>query len=136
MHKMFSYLKNKIINFLINKISLSNIAYLFRLDLAGKPSTPSEELTLLANDENSYVRRWVADNPNTPPETLTLLASDEDSVVRRIVAENPNTPPETLTLLAKDENSYVRCEVARNPNTPQYVKDYLIVRNFMDNYNL
>jgi hypothetical protein len=77
---------------------------------------------------------WVARNPNTPPETLILLAKDKNYNVRWRVAQNPNTPPETLALMAKDENSYVRSWVARNPNTPQYVKDYLTVRNFMENY--
>jgi hypothetical protein len=71
---------------------------------------------------------------NTPPETLTLLSSDEEYYVRGNVANNPNTPPETLTLLASDEDPYVRYWVARNPNTLQYVKDYLIVRNFMSKY--
>jgi hypothetical protein len=32
----------------------------------------------------------LAVNPNTPPEILTILARDEDSWVRRRVADNPN----------------------------------------------
>jgi hypothetical protein len=73
---------------------------------------------------------------NTPPETLTILASDEDCLVRYKVAQNLNTPPETLALLAKYGDCLVRYWVALNPNTPQYVKDYLIVRNFMRNYGI
>jgi spore germination protein GerM len=35
--------------------------------------------------------RWrVADNTNTPPEILTLLAQDEDVYVRQRVERNPN----------------------------------------------
>ena len=76
----------------------------------------------------------LAKDSNTPPETLTLLANDKNYNVRYKVAYNPNTPPEALTLLASDKYSKLRCEVAKNPNTPQYVKDYLTVRNFMENY--
>ena len=58
-------------------------------------------------------------NTNTLQETLSLLATDEDYYVRWGVAQNPNTPQETLSLLATDEDSSVRWEVARNPNTPE-----------------
>jgi hypothetical protein len=102
--------------------------------LAIDVNTTPENLTILAKDENYYVRWNVARNPNTPPETLTILATDKEPDVRWYVSQNPNTPPETLTLLANDEDFYVRSCVARNPNTPQYVKDYLIVRNFMESY--
>jgi hypothetical protein len=105
---MFSYLKNKIINFLINKISLSNIDYKFRMDLAR--------------------------NLNTSPETLNHLVRDKDSYVRWYVAQNPNTPPEALIILAEDRASYIRDYVARNPNTPQYVKEYLNAMEFVWNY--
>ena len=63
----------------------------------------------------------LANNPNTPPETLTILARDEDSYVRYSVAQNPNTPPETLTFLARDEDYWVRCGVARNPNATREI---------------
>ena len=96
--------------------------------------TSPEILTLLANDNDPWVRCRVAKNPNTPPETLTILAKNENSYVRSWVAQNPNTPPETLTLLAKNGDYWVRYYVARNPNTPQYVKDYLIARNFLINF--
>jgi HEAT repeat protein len=36
----------------------------------------------MANDENSYVRRWVVWNPNTPSETLKRLLNDKDTDVR------------------------------------------------------
>jgi hypothetical protein len=37
-----------------------------------------EQLSLLANDDDRYVRRYVALNPNTPPEALDRLANDVD----------------------------------------------------------
>jgi hypothetical protein len=89
-----------------------------REDLAYNPNTPPEILTLLARDENYYVRCVVAQNPNTPPEILTILARDEVWSVRWRVALNPNTPPESLTILARDEDYDVRWGVADNPNTP------------------
>ena len=63
----------------------------------------------------------LAENPNTPQETLSLLATDEDYYVRWAVAQNPNTPQETLSLLATDEYFYVRCGVAYNPNSPENI---------------
>jgi hypothetical protein len=45
---------------------LSNISFQERIDLANNPTTPPETLTILARDENSDVRYWVAKNPNTP----------------------------------------------------------------------
>ena len=58
----------------------------------------------------------LVENPNTSVETLKVLATDEDSNVRYWVAGNPNTPVETLKILATDKDSSVRCEVARNSN--------------------
>jgi len=98
--------------------NLSKLPLQERKELAQNPNTPPETLTILARDEDSYVRWRVANNPNTPPETLTILARDENCLVRCKVAYNPNTPPETLTILARDENSMVRRFVALNPNTP------------------
>jgi hypothetical protein len=115
--------------------------YLFTLSLWEKKSLASDEktspkiLTLLASDEYFTVHCAVAENPNTPPETLALLANDKMISVRLSVSQNPNTPPETLIIMARDEDSAVRYWVARNPNTPQYVKDYLIARNFMETYS-
>ena len=57
---------------------------------ARNPNTPAETLTILAQDENSYVRWSVAGNPNTPSESLVILAQDKDDDVRRRVKINPN----------------------------------------------
>jgi hypothetical protein len=87
-----------------------------RKELALNPNTPPEALTLLARDEDSWVRYEVASNPNTPPETLTILAQDKFWDVRWNVASNPNTPPETLTILARDKVWCVRTTAKQNPN--------------------
>ena len=62
-----------------------------KIELAQNPNTPQETLSLLATDEDYYVRCGVAANPNTPQETLSLLATDGDYNVRWVVALNPNT---------------------------------------------
>jgi hypothetical protein len=38
----------------------------------------------------------IAQNRNTPPETLTILARDENSYVRRRVERNPNATKEVI----------------------------------------
>jgi hypothetical protein len=85
-------------------------------ELAKNPNTPVKTLKVLATDENSSVRYWVAQNPNTPVETLKVLATDKNADVRWRVVENPNTPVEILKVLAIDKDSSVRSGVAQNPN--------------------
>jgi hypothetical protein len=102
----------------VNTPDVSKLSRQERKDLARNPNTPPEVLTILARDEDYWVRCGVARSPNTPPETLTILARDKDWGVRCGVAWNPNTPPEILTFLARDEDWNVRCRVAENPNTP------------------
>lgn len=102
-------------------------------NIAGRPSgddeltpmlsTASREarvrfLTMLASDEDKWVRCSVASNSETPIEVLIQLAQDDYDWVRKDVADNPNTPIEVLAYLADDEASPVREEVADNRNTP------------------
>ena len=77
-------------------------------------------------------KQAAAQNPNTPSEALELLATDEDSYVRYWVARNPNTPPEALKLLATDEDRYVRHNVLLNPNKNQIIERLV----FMTDYKL
>lgn len=44
------------------------------------PKTQPEILALLANDENSEVRYWLAENPNTPQYIKTYLKLAETVV--------------------------------------------------------
>jgi hypothetical protein len=90
-----------------------------RRAVADNRSTPVELLTQLAQDAAYGVCYAVARNPNTPAEALTKLARDENWDVRYCVAKHPNTPAEVLAELAKDEDEAVRRAVARNPNTPK-----------------
>ena len=49
--------------------------------------------------------RWQkANNVSTPPAELAQLAEDEDLWVRRAVAENPATPTQVLEKLAADQD--------------------------------
>ena len=43
-----------------------NLTFEEKLDLIRNPNTPPNVLEVLANDEDSGVRYWVAQNPNTP----------------------------------------------------------------------
>jgi hypothetical protein len=104
-------------------------------DLARNPNTPPEALERLANDESSYVRRYVALNPNTPPEALEGLANDEEYWhVRCAVASNTNTQTKTLERLANDNDFWVRSSVELNPNTPQYIRTYFKIKRILHCY--
>jgi len=100
----------------VNEPDVLSLSYDEKIKLALNPNTPAETLKVLATDEDSYVRSFVAKNPNTPVETLKVLATDEYPGVRCWVARNPNIPAETLKVLATDEYSSIRYEVAQNPN--------------------
>jgi len=89
-----------------------------RRGVAEHPSTPAEILMKLAEDEDKWVRQNVVENPRTPVEVLVRLAEDKDEDVRRGVAENPNTPSEALRKLAEDKDEYMRYGVAMNSSTP------------------
>jgi hypothetical protein len=91
--------------------------------------TDPEELRILADNSQWYIRRTVALNLNTPTDILELLATDENYIVRYRVAENKNTPIETLQLLATDENYVVRYYVGRNPNSTELVKRLVLMTN-------
>ena len=66
-------------------------------------------------------------NSDTSPETLSILATDEDWYIRRGVARNPNTSPETLQVLATDENYYVRYYVARHSNSTELIRRLVLM---------
>ena len=65
-------------------------------ELRAQKATSLEELEILAKDDGSYVRYFVAKNENTPVPVLEKLAEDKEVIVRSGVAENKNTP---VTLL-------------------------------------
>jgi hypothetical protein len=62
------------------------------------------------------------------------LANSTDWLDRRSVAKNPNSPIHLLEKLADDNILNVCCVVATNPNCPQYLKDYVIAKNFIECY--
>jgi hypothetical protein len=109
----------------MSNVPLKNLSIMQKNELASNPNTSPETLTLLADDEDSVVRFWVAKNPNTSPETLDRLANDENYLVRRAVATNPKALPETLDRLANDKNWSVRRAVATNPKALPETLDLL-----------
>ena len=68
-----------------------------------------------------------AQNSNTSPETLSVLATDEDKYVRCGVARNPSTSPETLQVLATDEDWMIRYEVTQNPNATELIRRLVLM---------
>ena len=90
-----------------------------------KNSKDPKVLAQLANDDDPYVRAYVAENSNTPADVLVQLANDEKWVVRKTVAANRNTPVDILEQLANDDDPDVRIHIAGNPNTPVDILEQL-----------
>jgi len=67
----------------------------------------------LASDQNSDVRRELAERQDAKPEILYFLAEDPDPVVRREIAKNGSTPRQADAVLASDEDVEVRCCLAK-----------------------
>ena len=99
--------------------------------LDGKNASP-EMIEELAEDEDRYMRRAVAENLNTTSEALMKLAEDEDVGVRHAVAENRNAPVKAIMKLAEDENERVRSAVAENPRIPVEFLRKFAEDNFFD----
>jgi hypothetical protein len=59
---------------------------------------------------------------NSSAERLSVLASEENIFIRYWVARNPNTPVKILEQLATEEYYRVRCGVVENLNCPHYLK--------------
>lgn len=85
---------------------------------AGNPETPVDELRKLLEDQDSSVRRRLAENPRTPEDVLLKLAQDEHPDVRCAVAEHDAAPRTVLEKLANDENVQVRYAVAGQYTLP------------------
>jgi HEAT repeat protein len=79
---------------------------------AGNPETPVDELRGLLAEQNSSIRRRLAENPGTPNDVLLKLAEDEDSEVRIAVAENPHTPLNVQEKLIVDDDVQVRFAIS------------------------
>ena len=89
-----------------------------RSKLARDPTTASEVLVALTNDEEWEVRYYLAFNPATPIEVMIELAGDDDDQISWIASSNPALPPDTLIALAGHENVGTRLTVARNRSAP------------------
>ena len=85
---------------------------------AGNPETPAEELRALLTDNDSAVRRRLAENPQTPEDVLLKLAQDEHPEVRCAVAEHDKAPRQVLERLVNDGDVQVRYAVAGQYTLP------------------
>lgn len=117
-------------------------------------STNPRELSLLADDEDSGVRFYVAANRHTPLGTKIHLALDPEVTVRSGVAMSlaydplaSSTTRTTVTnmavKLAQDENVLVRLALAENARLPEVVfetlavdPDFLVRRKLIDNLDV
>ena len=90
-------------------------------------TTPIEQLSLLAGDDEGQVRWSVAQNPAAPASLRArLLRSDmnanggsiSNSYRARSIASQEDCPAEVLGVLARDSDPEVRSAVIVHPATP------------------
>lgn len=72
-----------------------------------------ECLTNICKDGCLDARKQLADNETTPVEYLRILAQDEDSAIRMYVALNPNITITIANYLRYDDDFLVRAYAAR-----------------------
>jgi len=72
--------------------------------------------SVLSDDENKAVRRYLAKNPNLIESVQLKLADDEDKWVRENLALNPNLIESVQIKLADDKYDLVIRNLATNPN--------------------
>jgi hypothetical protein len=71
-------------------------------EIALDPTTPPEDLVILAGDPDNMIRYGVATNPSTPIETLYALSQDEVGSVARTARKNPSFKDDAIGFMFKD----------------------------------
>ena len=100
--------------------------------LARNAHTPEKILGQLAKDSDHNVRRSVARNPACSKKLLMILAEDQSSWVRAGVALRGDIPRETLHVLAKEQDVNILSAVGRNPSTPPEILDEILLSENRD----
>lgn len=83
-----------------------------RATVASNPSTPTDVLIRLSQDESSEVRVPTVTNPGLPTGELPRLAADSDPVVRRQTVWKEALPDADFRRLLNDPDAEVRNAVA------------------------
>jgi hypothetical protein len=89
-----------------------------RIYLAKNPSITEKVQDLLVKDDLSLVRCTLAKNPSITEKVQDLLVKDDLSLVRFTLAENPSITEKIQLKLAKDEKESVRIRLALVNNAP------------------
>ena len=61
-----------------------------KIELAQNPNTSPEVLQILATDENSIVRYWVAENPNYKSNKTLELTSEQFNALKELIESGQN----------------------------------------------
>lgn len=94
-----------------------------RRERSRDPSTPAEELDVLAKHSSCQYQDAVARNPSTSVETLEWLVLNygSDGNTMAGVASHPRVTAEMLVRLSRHRDEITRCVVARRADTPVVV---------------
>lgn len=102
---------------LVNEL-INDDAVRVRRVIAMRGDLKLNNIKLLMNDTDHWVKLWLGRNHVTPRKILATLAADCHADVRRAVARNPRCPIALLVALANDASAWVRSAVAYQKNAP------------------
>ena len=104
--------------------------------LANRRDTHPAILARLISHDDESVQTAVASNPSTPSEILAVLADEETNSLGKVlngdiircVAANPSTPPAVLGRIVRN-GSDGHINALRNPHTPlEAILDYALAK--------
>ena len=104
---------------------------------AENPKTPKFILKWKVKSPHSFDRYFAAKNPNTPSEALAKLSRENDLFIQYNVALNPSTTADVFEYFInsfKTSSFIITCCVFVNPSLPDYLKEYLIVKKYLNYY--
>ena len=97
-----------------------------RRRVAQNPAVHPDDLDVLANDDESWVRLSVAAHRRTRPDTVAALCNDSGDMTRCNAASNPNCPPEKISHLCGVNDPHLRFMAASNPACPTALLQRLV----------
>jgi ABC-type transporter Mla MlaB component len=95
-------------------------------------SAPVALWELLAREESSRKKMYLAQLDNCPPSALTIMAGDSNEGVRYYVSTNESADAEALQILAATSNLQTLRNVIFHPNTtPEVSKSFVTHTNYI-----
>jgi hypothetical protein len=105
-----------------------------RIYLAENPSITEKVQDLLVKDDLSVVRCTLAENPSITEKIQLELAKDKKEKVREWLTKNINIKESVQMILANDKAIYIRLALANNAPISESVREVLKKNKLIDNH--